>query len=79
MMKKDSDQMYGQNPLQVNNFPSFSGLDDPMKLEEWPFQLNLSRGASYNNGGDLNLSRFNSFTNIPRVPNTLEPNFSHCR
>jgi len=80
ILKKEPEAGYQvQNSLQVNNFPSFSGLDDPMKLEEWPFQLNLSRGPSYNAAGDLNLSRFNSYTNIPRVPNSLEPNFSQSK
>jgi len=63
-----------QNPLQVWNLPSFSGMNDSFKLDEYPVPLNLSRGPSYNNA-DLGFSRFNSF-NVPRIPNSLEANFA---
>jgi len=43
------------NPLEVKPQPS----EEPLKLEEWPFALNISRGTS----NDLGFSRYNSMTN----------------
>lgn len=43
------------NPLEIKPQPS----EEPLKLEEWPFALNISRGPS----NDLGFSRYNSMTN----------------
>jgi hypothetical protein len=72
LLKKEPDTSAAT--LQANNLPSETAYGDPLKLEEWPFAFNLSRGASYNNN-DLNMSRLNSF-NLNRVPSTLEPNYA---
>lgn len=71
MVKKETEgYMPGQNPLQVWNLPSIPGVNDSFKLDEYALPLNLSRGPSFN-GGDI----FNSYS-VPRVPNSLEANFS---
>lgn len=55
------------NPLEIKPLPS----EEPLKLEEWPFGLNISRGTSLNND-NLGFSRFNSMSGQPAFqPNPL--------
>ncbi len=43
-------------PLEIKIQPS----EEPLKLEEWPFGLNINRGTS---NDSLGFSRFNSIPN----------------
>jgi len=53
------------NPLEIKVQPS----EEPLKLEEWPFGLNINRGTS---NDSLGFSRFNSIPNGGQ--STFQPN-----
>jgi len=65
-----------QNPLQTRNISNTESENDPLKLEEWNFPLNISRGNSQ--AGDFGLSRFNSLSG-QRIPSSLDINFSQSK
>jgi len=77
MMKKEPEVLPQlQNPLRSGSVSNAENMEDSLKLEEWPFHLNLSRGNSQT--GDFNLSRFNSLSG-PRIPSSLEVNFAQSK